>query len=159
MIFFTTIYCFDFFLIPSQTFAHFLSKSLFSWTESSKIKYLFQFFSSIYPLAWLIGKYKGFTLNIFTITNSFNCNVSNIVSISAFVMFFVDFFYKADSKYLKIVSSVFYLYLFEFSHLSSLNCSLSAGTKRNTNNIFFQVPIKIKKIAINSSVNCSSYWE
>ena len=145
IIFFTTIYCFDFVFNSISNICIFFSSALFSLTESSKIKYLFPFFY-IYPLPWLTSKFKGFTLNIFTIINFCNCDVSNIVNINSFVMLFVYFqqdwveIFEIDHVLLKINNEFGFwsLFVWLLPFISLLNHCLSTGTKLNMSNIFFK---------------------
>ena len=123
IIFFTTIYCFDFVFNSMQNICVFFSSALFSLPESWKIKYLFPFFFK--TAICMINKQikKIFTINISTIIIFFNCDVSNVKNINPFVMLF-DYFsqvwvkiFEIDHVVVKIISSIFDLYLFEFSHL------------------------------------------
>ena len=92
IIFFTTLYFFYFFFNSIPNICIFFSNSLFSLTESSKIKYLFPFFFFNIS-ACIINKQiqRFYTVNIFIIINYFNCDVSNVININPFVMIFVKF--------------------------------------------------------------------
>ena len=84
------------FLIPFQSLVYFFNTSLFSSVES-KTKYLniyshffLQRSSTQYVhLLYQLSNTKDLPVNIFTIINFFNCNVSNILNINVFVRFFV----------------------------------------------------------------------
>ena len=64
-----------------------------------------------------------YTVNIFTITNFFDCDVSNVVNINPFVTLFCQFlarmtrtYFEIDNVDVKVICSIFKLNLFDFSH-------------------------------------------
>ena len=81
--------------------------------------------------------------------------------------FFVNFYFtsikfiKIYYVIVKIISSIFNIYLFYFSHLyiHSLNFCFFVTIKFNARNIIFnQRPVVINKINSNSSKNCTIYY-
>ena len=83
-----------------------------------------------------------YTVNIFIIVNFLNCNISNIVNTNIFVIFCqfltrLDQNFDIDHVVVKIISSIFNIYLFYYSHfilLLIIFCMINIIICRN---IFF----------------------
>ena len=149
IVFFTTIYCFDLVFNAIPNICIFFSEHLFSLTELLKVKYLFPFFSSIYPLAWFTIKYKGFTLQISSQSIKKLSKVVNINPFAVRLVYFSQVWFEVfgiGHVVVKIVSfwSVFFWFapLISSMELHSVICCLRMSTKLNTSKIFFWVPIK-----------------
>ena len=132
------IYCFDFVFNSIANICIFFRSVLFSLTESSKIKYLLPFFFkiTIYVINKLIQRI--YTVNIFTMTNFFYCNIANVVN--AFCLLLTSLSQKFWDWSCRCKNSMFdfwCLFAGIFSLMSSLNCCLSMGIKINTTNAFF----------------------
>ena len=110
------------FLIPFQSFVNFFNTSLFSSVEL-KTKYLFPLFSLGCRSTLPIIRYKRFALQIFSQSPICCYNVSNIVNINPFVMLFclllvcLNQILQYQLCRCIMISSIFDLYLFDFSHL------------------------------------------
>ena len=76
---FTSIYCLNQIFNLSQSLIYFSNNSLILSVET-KVKYLFRFFSSMYPFASPIIGYKVFY-----------CDISNIINTNNFAWFLVYF--------------------------------------------------------------------
>ena len=109
------------FWLHSKHYIFFIS-SLFSSVES-KIKYLFTpFFFNL--SVCIINKQiqRVYNVNIFTIIDFFNWDISNVVNTNVFKWFFVNFLqfwlktFDTDHVVLKIISSIFNIYLFYYTH-------------------------------------------
>ena len=103
IIFFTSIYCFDFFLFHPKHLHIVLVILCFHKQNHQKSSIYSHFFFNI--SSCMINKQieKIYTVNIFTITIFFNCNISNIININAFVMFFLSISNKFDLKFLRLI--------------------------------------------------------
>ena len=84
------------FLIPFQSSVYFFNNSSFSSVESkTKYRNIYSHFflqrssTQYFHLLYQLSNTKDLPVNIFTIINFFNCNVSNILNINVFVRFFV----------------------------------------------------------------------
>ena len=90
-----------------------------------------------------------------------------MININVIRGFFVNFYFtsikfiKIYNIILKIISSIFNIYLFYFFHLTILspNFCFFGSIKFNARNVIFnQRPIVINEINSNSNKNCKNYY-
>ena len=86
------------YLISSWSSVYFVSNSLLLSVEA-KIKYLFLFFSPVYPSALPIIKCKGFTLLILKIIKFLYYHISNVININIFVSLFCLFLVSVNQSF------------------------------------------------------------
>ena len=77
------------YLTSFQIFLYFVNASLFLSVKAKKVKHLFPLLSSMYLSTSPIQRI--YSINIFKITNTFHCDVSDIINNNVFVWFFVCF--------------------------------------------------------------------
>ena len=106
IIFFTTIYCFNFVFIPSQRSAYFLVALYFHYQNHQKSSNYFHFFLQYISICMINKQTQSiYTVNIFTIINFFKLWCIQLIDINPSAMLFVEIF-EIDHLVVKITSSI-----------------------------------------------------